>query len=222
MQRKSIADDTDIAAGSLNVGLPQRQSVFALRHLTSDQAICLFVLQEHHGVVVADGALEQPLGIVGSAGGHHLEPRSVEEVRFDVLRMEQSAPYAAAVWNPDGHRNLQSAVGPVAGSGRLADELIDRGPDEIGELDLRDCPLASECGSESDADYGSFGQWRVDDPVFAELFQQALGGEEHASTGTHVFTHHEHGGIALHFLTEGFPYGFNNAFYCHRSRLLSL
>ena len=131
MQRQSIADDTDIASSALDVGLPQRQGVFALRHLTPDQAIGLFVLQEHHGVVVADGALEQALGIVGSAGGHDLEPRSVEEVRFDVLRMEQSAPYAAAIGNPDGHRNLQSAIGPVAGPGRLADELIDRGPDEI-------------------------------------------------------------------------------------------
>ena len=117
----------------------------------------------------------------------------MEEVGLDVLGMEQPSAYAASVGYADGHGNLDRAVGAVAGAGGFADELVDRRPDEVGELDFRHGALAAEGRAEGDADDGGLGEGGVYDAVFAELFDQALGCQEHPAAGAHVFAHHEDG-----------------------------
>ena len=215
MQRETVADDRDRAAGALDVGYAQGQGVLAVGHLAAHQAVGFLVLEKDHRVVVADGGLEQALGVVGSAGSDHLQARSVEEVSLHVLGVEQPSADSAAVGDAHGHGDLHRAVGAVAGAGGFADELVDRRPDEVGELYLRHGTLAAEGRAEGDADDRRFGEGGVYDAVFAELFHQPLGCQEHPAAGAHVFTHDEDGGVSLHFFADGLAYGFDYALVCH-------
>ena len=57
------------------------------------------MLEEEHGVVVADGGLEQALGVVGGAGAGDLEAGHVDEEGLRAL-----ACWAARVVAPHGAR----------------------------------------------------------------------------------------------------------------------
>ena len=173
------------------------------------------MFEEDDGVVVPHRRFQQALGVVGSAGGDDLEARGMEEVGFDVLRVKKSAPNPAAVGDSHGHGDVQCAVGAVAGPGGLADQLVNGRPDEVGELYLRDRPLPAEGRAQGDADDGRFRQGRVDDPVFAELLHQALGGQKDSAPYAHVFTHDEDAWVALHLFPDRLSDGFDYAFYGH-------
>ena len=70
--------------------MPERDEVLLLRHfrrqveaarlLATLAAVEELVLEEEHGIVVANGALEQALGVVGVGDADDLEPRDVHEV----------------------------------------------------------------------------------------------------------------------------------------------
>ena len=123
-----------------------------VRDLFSDQPVNPLVLQEQDGVRVADGRFEQSLGVGRHARHDHLEAWHVGVERLDRLRVVQPAVYAAAERSPDddGHRVV--AVGPVPRPRGLADDLVERRMDEVGELDLGDWDQAVERGADGDAD----------------------------------------------------------------------
>ena len=129
------------------------------------------------------------------------------EQGLHVLGMVQPAPNAAAVGRPDDHRNADGAVGAVSGPRRLTDDLADAGPDEVGELYLRDGPHALHCRPQGDAGDGRLGQRGVDDPLFAEGVEEAVCREEDAAPGRDVLAHDEDRGVAGHLLPHGLAHG---------------
>ena len=130
---------------------------------------------------------------------------------LDILRVEQPSPDSAAIRHSDHHGHLHRAVGAVACPGCFSDQLVDRGPDEIGELDFRDRTHATECRAQGDAHDRGFRQRRVDDAFVAEFFRQALGGQEHSATNANVFAHDKYLGIAGHLFGDSFPDSFDYA-----------
>ena len=209
MHRQPVADHRYVGTGALDVRRADGQGVFPIRHLAAHQAVGLLVLQEDHRVVVANGRFEQALGLVGRGRGDHDQAWGVEKQGFHVLRVKQAAADAAAVGDADGHRNLQRTVGAVVGAGRLADELVDAGPDEIGELHFGNGPHAAKRRAQGDAHDGRFGQRRVDNPLRAEILDESLRRQENATALAHVLAHDENALVLLHLFVEGRAHRFD-------------
>jgi hypothetical protein len=71
-----MADDGDVAAFAFHVSLAQGDDVLAFGYLALG-VIQHLAFDEYHGVVVPDGAFEQPLGIGRCRGHNHLEAGNV-------------------------------------------------------------------------------------------------------------------------------------------------
>ena len=183
--------------------LPIGKRVLLVGHIAPHEPVGALVLQEDNGVVVPDGGLEQPLGVVRRGGRHDLEAGGAREERLDALGMVQRAPDAAAVGRPDDHRDAQLPVRSVPDLGGLADELVCGGPDEVGELDLGDRAHSVHRGAQRDAGDGRLGQGGVDHPLLPELLDEAVGGQEHAAPGADVLAHYEDPLVADHLLAHG-------------------
>ena len=100
-------------------------------------------------------------------------------------------------------------------AGGLANQLIDAGPDEVGELDFRNGPHSAESGAEGDAHNGRLGQRGVHHPLRPEILNKPLRRQEHAATLAHIFAHHEHPLVAFHFLAQRGTHRFNQRHLCH-------
>ena len=124
----------------LHVGDTDGDGVVFLGHVAANEAIGTLVFQEDGGVVITDGALEQALGIVWRCGGDDFEAGRVAEEGLGALGVVEPAADAAALRSAQDERYVQLAGGAVAHTGRLADDLVDRGPNEVGELDLGNGP----------------------------------------------------------------------------------
>ena len=82
-----VGDHGDVGALAADDGLAERdQEVGILRHLALD-GVERLRLDEDDRVVVADGRLQEALGIGGCRGPHDLEPGHVVEVRLHALRV---------------------------------------------------------------------------------------------------------------------------------------
>ena len=96
---------------------------------------------------------------------------------------------------------------PVAHPGCLTDELVGCGPDEVCELYLGDRPQAPEGRPLGYTDDRRLGQRSIDDPLLAELLEEALGRQEDPAPLTHVFAHDEDIPVPLHLLVHGLSHG---------------
>src|SRR5260221_5703721 len=119
--------------------------------------------------------------------------------------MVEAAVDAAAIGRADHDRAAEVAVGAVADAGRLADDLVEGGVDEVGELDLGDRDGAVHGGPDGDADDARLGERRVEIPCLSETVVEALGGQEDATLAAHVLAQHPDPLVSLHLFQEGFP-----------------
>ena len=182
---------------------PDRHRVVLVRDLALDQAVRLLVLEEQHGVRVADGRAEHALRVVRRRGDDDLQPGDVAVERLDRLRVVQRPVDAAAPRRADHQGAAEVAVGPVPDPGRLGHDLVERGMDEVGELDLGDGQQAVQGHPDGDPDDEGLGQRRVDDPLLAELLHEPLGDPEHAAARADVLAQDDDALVALHLVPEG-------------------
>ena len=176
MHHESISYYADILPFYFNVRLAYRDGVVTIGDLATHEAICALVLEEDDRVVVADGGLEQALGVVWSGGGDDLESRGVGEEGLDALRVVERSANAAALGSSEHHRYVHLAISSVAYAGGLTHYLVDRGPYEVGEFNFGDGPHPVHGGADSDGGYGGLGKRGVYDARFAELIEKAVCG----------------------------------------------
>lgn len=62
-----------------------------------------FVLDEHGGVVVADGSFQELFSVVWCGGNYHLESRHMNEPCLQALGMLAGSPGPAAAGQPKNH-----------------------------------------------------------------------------------------------------------------------
>ena len=122
---------------------------------------------------------------------------------LDALRVVQGAVHAATPRGADHEGHAEVAVGAVVDLGRLAHDLVERGVDEVGELDLGDRAQVGQCQPDGDADDRRLGERCVDHPPVAELGVQPVGGAEHAAARAHVLAEHEHSLVGRHQVVLG-------------------
>ena len=107
-------DDGDVvaAAHDLGAGRARPAPVVAQLALAVEQAL---VLEDEHGVVIADRRAQQAVGVGRRGRGDDLEPRDVEEPVLDRLRVLRGEAGAGAVGQPD--RDRQPSPGRRSCSG---------------------------------------------------------------------------------------------------------
>ena len=175
-------------------GLADRHDVVLGRQLLLDPAVEELVLEEEHGVVVADRGLDQALRVVGRRRLHDLESRRVREVRLRVLGVERAAVHAAAGGAADDERHADARA--VARLGGEVRDHVEGAGDEVDELHLGDRPHAHHRRADGRADDRRLGDRRVDDALLAELGDEAVGHLEGAAVDADVLAEQEDARVA--------------------------
>ena len=169
----------------------------------SRHAVKHFVLQEHDRVRIADGRLEQALGVGGGRGCDHLEPRHMRvpcRIFLAVLggnarrRPVRPAEYDRARDLPAGH---------VMRLGRRIDDMVDGLHGEVEGHEFHDGAQPRECRANAEPREAHLGDGRVDHAARPELVEQPLGNLVRALVFRDLLAHDEHGIVAAHFLRHG-------------------
>ena len=178
------------------------RQVLAVGDLAFDQAVGLLVLEEHHGVGIAHRRFQQPLGVLGGARDDHLETGHVGVEGLHRLRVVEPAVDPTTEGRPDHERAGPGAVRAVAHARGLADDLVEGGVDEVGELDLGDGYQAVERRAYRDADDGRLGERGVEYASLAIPGVQALGGQKDAALLADVLAENPDAVVARHLFVE--------------------
>src|ERR1700686_1499725 len=191
-----------VGALAAHHGGTDRDEVVAVGDLFGDEAVDLLVLEKEHRVGVTDGRLEEPMRVRGHARHHDLQAWNVRVESLDRLRVIEPAVDSPAEGRADDYGDCPVAVGPVAGSRRLAHDLVEGGMDEIRELDLSDRDQAVQGGADRDADNGRLRQRRIEHARLAEARVETVRRPEHPALPANVLAHDEHTVVALHLFAD--------------------
>ena len=108
------------------------------------------MLEEEHGVGVANGSEQQALGIVRARRDHDLQARRCKAC-LDRLGVVERAMDVAAHRGSDHDRNAPVAIRAVTELGDLVRDLVEGHVREVRELDLGHRPLAGQRHSQRNA-----------------------------------------------------------------------
>ena len=109
----------------------------------------------------------------------------------------------AATWGADHHRHAEVAVRAVPDPGGLAHDLVERGMDEVGELNLGYRQEPVQRHPDRHADDPGLGERRVEHPLFAELIHPAGADPEHPAAGADVLTEQHDPVVVGHLVVQG-------------------
>ena len=195
-------DDRDVGPSRGDRGAADRRQELGVER---DLALLLVdrqVLDHQHGVVVADGRLQQALGVGRVGGRDHLQAGRVREPRLERLRVLGGELVAGAVRRADDHRAADLAAEHRPHLGGVVDDLVDRDEQEVDRHDLHDRALAAHRGADRGADEALLGDRRVAHALRAELAHQAGGDLVGALEDADLLAHHEDALVAGELLAQ--------------------
>jgi pyruvate dehydrogenase E1 component alpha subunit len=194
-----------------------RYDVLALWHLEA-YAVKQFVLEEYHGIGVANGRLEQALCIRGVVRGNHLQPRAVRIPAGIALAMLRSHAACGTIGATKYDGGFHLATAHIQRFGGRVQNLVNRLHGKVPRHELNDWLKAHERGTNAKARKALFGDGGIDHTVRTEFSQQSFRHLIGALILGHFLAHHEHIAITAHFfghrITQGYSYS------CHRHGLL--
>mmetsp|Transcript_1363 Transcript_1363/g.3497 ORF Transcript_1363/g.3497 Transcript_1363/m.3497 type:complete len:405 (-) Transcript_1363:77-1291(-) len=217
----------DVRALALDLGLADVEDVVLALGLVAERkgdAVEEFVLEEDDGVRVADGGLEETLGVLGVPGRDDLEARALREPRRVALRVLGRGPGGRAVGSSEDHGHGHVAVGHVGLLGRRVDDLVDGLHGEVERHELADGSEVLVGGTDRDAREPHLRDGRVEDALLAVLLEEALGHLVRALVLRHLLAEDEDLLVALHLFVHGHVQRFANRHVDgrHASRQASL
>ena len=178
MHRQAGAADGDVGAGSLDLSGADRDGVLLVGHL-GPLAARRQLAQEDDRVVVADGRLQQPLGVVGVARRDHLDQGHVHEQRVHGLAVVGAGGEAAAVLGHEDDRDLRLAAEHVAHAAGLVGDLVHGQIEERPEHEVDHRPQPGHRRAHAHAGHRQLRDRRVHHPPGPELAVQAPRAGEH-------------------------------------------
>jgi len=161
------------------------------------------VFDEEHRVVVADGRLEHPLGVVGGAGHGHVQAGEVGEDHFWGVGVRRAKLLAAAGRRADDQRDGKLPVEHVADFGRVVDDGVHGQEGEVDRHDLGDRAQAGHGRADRRAGDGHLRDRRVAHAPGTELVEEAARHGVGAAPHADFFAHDEHALVALHLFAQG-------------------
>src|ERR1700722_15219570 len=125
----------------------------------------------------------------------------MHEIHFRIRRVKRPAMHAPARRTPNHDR--RRSVPQVMSLSHEICNLVEGAHDEIDELHLADRPQPQIAHPASRANDGALADRRIDHPLPAKFFEQALAGLERTTVDANVLADQHHGRIALHLLKHG-------------------
>src|SRR5208283_4148788 len=117
--------------------------------------------------------------------------RDVREPSFERMRMLRGDAPSAAGRHADNQWDGELPAGHMRNRGGIVDNLVEREKAEVAGHDLDDGPHAHHRRANARANNGAFGQRRVPDAFFAELFEHPLRHRVAAAIATDILSHQE-------------------------------
>src|SRR5262249_46305836 len=131
------------------------------------------MLEEEHGIIILVGGEERVEGILRCARVERLEAGHREENRLEFLRMKRAKGETAAAGQ--AHHEGAFRAGAEMHRGRIQRELGECFGGKVGELELRDRPVAVEREANGPAGTPAFGERRIEDARTTEILEQPFG-----------------------------------------------
>ena len=158
------------------------------------------MLEKDHRIVIANGSLDKPLGVIGRRRANDFQTRVMHEPHLWVLGMKWSTMNVATA-GPAQNQWRRRAPQIVRLGHHVAD-LVKSAADEIHELEFGHRAHAGERGSEGRADYGGLRNRRVDYAFWPKPVNKTFGDLERAAINTDIFAETKNGWVALHLLPD--------------------
>ena len=197
-----MRDQRDVGAGARHRGAPDRRDVFGVER---DRALLLVddeVLHDEDGVVIADGRLQQPLGVGRVRGRDDLQSGGGGEPALEALRMLRGELVAGAVGRADDQWAAHLAAEHGSDLGCVIDDLVHRDEQEVEGHDLDHRALAEHRGADAGADEALLGDRGVAHAVGPELVEQTGGDLVGAVEDADLLAHHEDALVARELLAQ--------------------
>ena len=134
----AVTDEGDVRAGTLDVGLAERDRESRIGWDRALLALQADRLDEQAGVLVEDRRRQQALTVARCRRHDHLHPRYVHEPRLQRLRMRRPGREPAVNLGAHGDRRGGPARGHEAQLGGIVDQLVCGDADEVHDHDLGD------------------------------------------------------------------------------------
>ncbi len=166
------------------------------------------VLHNEDGVVIADGGLQQALGVGRVRRGDDLQSGRAREPRFEALRVLGGELVAGAVGRADDQWAPHLAAEHRADLGRVVDDLVHGDEQEVEGHDLDDGALAEHRGADTRADEALLGDRGVAHAVGPEFVKQARGDLVGALEDPDLLAHDEDALVAPELLAQRQAHGF--------------
>ena len=209
-----VGQDRDVAAFLDQIGLVQGTGVVPFRNLFRE-VVKQHVLEEQHGVVVANRRLHQALGVRWGADRHDLDAGHRMEVGLEALAVlsPELTAHAAGTANHGGNREV-AATG-VAEHPHVVGDLVEREQQEAHVHAFDDGPKARHRGTDGHAGEGVLCNRGIQNPQFAVLLVEILRDLVGTAVLTDVFPHHADMGITGHLFVDGLTQGVEEKGLCH-------
>jgi hypothetical protein len=159
--------------------------------------------EEHPGILVPDGALEQAPGVGRRGRHHHLEAGHVRVEALERLGMLGPELQRRAARSSEDDRHADLPARHVAHLGGRVDDLVDGQQREVPGHHLDDRTEADHRGADADAGEPQLGDGRVDHPLGTELLEESTAHLVGAVVLRDLLAHQEDPVVALHLLAEG-------------------
>ena len=161
----------------------------------------MLVFEIDDGIVVADGRLQQTLGVVGRGRLYDLQPRHMREPRLRILGVVRAAAKSTAgrAAKDDGHRRAPS----IARFRRVVHDLIERAHDEVGELEFDDRTQPFDRRGAGGADEAALRNRRIDDALGSEFVEKAARDLERSAEHRDVLAEQDDVAVAAHLVPQG-------------------
>ncbi len=197
----AVGHDRQVGALALHVGLAERNQILAVRDLAA-LAVEQGVLQKHHRIVVANGGLEQALGVVGGGRDDDLHAGMMREDVFGRERVGGADIGPAVRRAADHDRAVDQAARHVAEVGRVVEDLVEGDGVERPEHQFHDRAQAEHGCAHAEADEPGFADRSVDDAARTEPGEETLGDLVRPVELADLLAEHDDIRVAVQFLGE--------------------
>ena len=165
-------DDGDVGALAGDAGAAEVDEVLvAVGHLATD-AVEGLVLDEDDGVLVADGGLEQAVGVGGGGGHGYEQPGDVQEERLEAVGVGGPELVAGALGHAHDERHADLPAEHVVDVGGVVDDLVEGEEGEVDGHELDDGAQPDHRGADADPDDRVLGDGGVANAPLAELLER--------------------------------------------------
>ena len=160
------------------------------------------MLKHENRIVVADRGLQHQIGLFGIGGTDDLDPRHRQEPGLGGLRVLGAESQAGSAESPNDDRRLDAPARHEAVLGDAVGDLIEADPEEVGEHNLDDGPVAGQRETQRRADEAGLRDRRIADALRAKLFIETVACLEGAAGLANILAHDQGLRIAPHLLAQ--------------------